>query len=156
VRCAADQRRQLECRRRYITRAAIANERLKRNRVGHAPTLDFVASYGDTNQTGSQLSPIGSRVKSSTVGLQLSLPLYASGGLSSRTREAAALLDKARSDFENVRRQQALAAEQNYLNVVNGIAQVRALEQALASSESALESRTSSVTKSACASTSMC
>ena len=113
---------------------------VRRNRAAHLPTTDLVVSYGDNDQTGSQLSAIDSRATTTSVSLQFNLPLFAGGGTQSRVREAVALLDKTRADFENVRRQQAQAAEQNYLNVVNGIAQVRALEQALTSSESALDS----------------
>lgn len=123
-------------------RAQIEVQQLEmwRNRAGHLPTLDLVASYGDSDQTGSQLSAVGSHAVTSTIGVQFNVSLFAGGGTSSRVREAAALLDKTRADFENIRRQQAQATEQNFLNVVNGIAQVRALEQALTSSESALES----------------
>lgn len=113
---------------------------VRRNKASHLPTLDLVASYGDSDQTGSQLSDIGNHTVTSSVGIQFNLPLFAGGATSSRVREAITLLDKARADFENTRRQQAQATEQNYINVVNGIAQVRALEQALTSSESALES----------------
>jgi outer membrane protein len=68
------------------------------------------------------------------------MPLYQGGGLSSREREAAALSLKAKEDLENARRNAALATRQNYLAVINGIAQVAALEQALVSSQSALDS----------------
>ncbi|MFL6623571.1 MAG: TolC family outer membrane protein [Sulfurifustis sp.] len=113
---------------------------IKRNRAGHYPTLDLVASYGGVDQSGTVLTPIGSRAAIGTVGLQLNLPLYAGGAVTSRTREAAALLEKARAELDGVRRQQALAVEQNFLNVISGVNQVRALEQALTSSESALAS----------------
>jgi hypothetical protein len=46
VRCAADQRRQLERLCRYITRPAIANERLKRNRAGQV-VLQRKSAYQD-------------------------------------------------------------------------------------------------------------
>jgi outer membrane protein len=113
---------------------------LKRNRAASFPTLELVASYIDNDQTGSAFIDVGSHAKTGTVGVQLSVPIYAGGGLRSREREAAALLTKARFDFDSVRRQQSLAVQQNYLNVMNGISQVKALEQALVSSESALES----------------
>jgi outer membrane protein len=113
---------------------------LKRNRAGHYPTLDFVASYGDVDQTGAILAPISGRVTTGTVGLQFNLPLYAGGVVASRTREAAALLDKARADLDNVRRSQSLAVQQSFLGVISGINQVHALEQAQTSSESALAS----------------
>ena len=43
-------------------------------------------------------------------------------------------------DLENARRSIALISQQSYLGVISGIAQVGALEQALVSSRSALES----------------
>ena len=48
--------------------------------------------------------------------------------------------ERARADLENSRRQAALSARQSFLGVTNGMAQVRALEQAVTSSETALAS----------------
>ena len=118
----------------------IAQLEVKRNAAGHHPTLDLVASYGWTSQTASQLAAVGSNSSAGTVGLQFGLPLYAGGAISSREREAAANFEKSRQDLENARRSSALATRQSYLAVINGIAQVGALEQALVSSQSALDS----------------
>jgi len=118
----------------------IASLEVKRNAAGHYPTLDLVASYGQTDQTATQFSPIGSTTTNSSIGLQLAVPLYQGGAISSREREAAANYEKAKQDLENARRSAALAARQSYLGVINGIAQVGALEQALVSSQSALDS----------------
>ncbi len=118
----------------------IANLEMKRNAAGHYPTLDFVASYGQTDQTGSSLTAVGSNVNQGVVGLQLEVPLYQGGAISSREREAAANYEQAKQNLENARRSAALAARQAYLGVVNGVAQVGALEQALVSSQSALDS----------------
>jgi outer membrane protein len=122
------------------TAAEIANLEAKRAKAGHYPTLDFVASYGTTSQTASQLSTIPSNVTSGVFGLQLGVPLYQGGAISSREREAASLYEKSRQDLENARRSTALSARQSFLGVTNGIAQVGALEQALVSSQSALDS----------------
>jgi outer membrane protein len=118
----------------------IARLEAKRNSAGHQPTLDLVASHTYTSQSASQLSAAGSDVNNSSVGLQLSVPLYQGGGISSREREAAFNLERTRQDLENARRTSALAARQAYLAVINGIAQISALEQALVSSQSALQS----------------
>ena len=72
--------------------------------------------------------------------LQLAVPIYQGGLVSSRVREAMANEDKARQDLENARRTAELNARQNYLGVTSGIAQVKALEAALTSSQSALDS----------------
>jgi outer membrane protein len=120
----------------------IAGLEAKRAAAAHHPTLDLVGSYGTTSQTGSTLIPASgsSLVTSGTVGLQLGIPLFAGGALNSREREAAALYDKSKQDLESARRTTALTARQTYLSVTNGIAQVGALEQALVSSQSALDS----------------
>lgn len=121
----------------------IADREVEKQRAGHYPTLDLVASHGRSSQTSTlalgQLMH-GSDVDSTVVGLQLAIPVFAGGAISSREREAAALREKARFDLENARRQAALAARQAYLGVTSGLAQVKALEQGLVSSQTALDS----------------
>ncbi|MDR1064455.1 MAG: TolC family outer membrane protein [Azoarcus sp.] len=113
----------------------IAVRALGRERAGHLPTLDLVASIRRSNNP----SMTAERNDSRTVGLQLDMPLYQGGAVSSRTREAAALKIKADADLEEARRAAALAAREAYLGVTSGMAQVRALEAAQVSSASALE-----------------
>ncbi len=120
----------------------IASREVERSRAGHYPTLDLVGTMGTASVTGTTNAntATGSDIRSATIGLQLSLPIFAGGATSSRVRETLALQEKARSDLENSRRQSALAARQSFLGVTNGMAQVRALEQAVLSSETALAS----------------
>jgi outer membrane protein len=118
----------------------IAGLEAKRNRAAHLPTLDLVGTHGTTNQTGTLTSGVGNDLTVTSVGVQLAFPLYQGGALNSREREAAALALKSKDDLENARRTSALTTRQSYLSVINGIAQVGALEQALVSSQSALES----------------
>lgn len=120
--------------------AEVAQLEAKRQAAGHYPTVDLVASYGTTSQTASLFSAVPSNVTSGVFGVQLGLPLFQGGAISSREREAAANHEKSKQDLENARRSQALTARQTYLSVTNGIAQVGALEQALVSSQSALDS----------------
>lgn len=118
----------------------IAQREIKRNRAGHYPTVDLVASRSHINQSGSETSAFGSVSDRNAIGVQWNIPLFAGFAIDSRVREAIALEDKARSDLENVRRTAAQAARQAYLGVSSGLAQVRALEAAEVSSQSALES----------------
>ncbi len=113
-----------------------ARREVERQRGGHYPTLDLTASYGDNRNTN--LGTLDS--KSGTVGLELALPLYQGGAVSSRVRQAIANQEKARYDLDNARRESTLNARQAFLGVVSGDAQVKALEQALVSSESQLKS----------------
>jgi len=102
--------------------------------------VDLVAGYSRIGQNNSVTTGIGFDQKAATIGLQLAVPIYSGGAVSSRVRQAQALLEKSRSDLENSRRSVALAARQSYVGVTNGIAQVKALEQALLSSQTALDS----------------
>lgn len=124
------------------TNLDVAGREIERQRAGHYPTLDLVATHG-RNAAGASLSTttgVGSDSKSSTIGLQLAVPIYAGGAVSSKEREAAALNEKARADLDFARRQATLAARQSYLGVHAGLAQVRALEAGVASSQLAVES----------------
>jgi outer membrane protein len=120
--------------------AEVAQYEMRRQSAGHRPTLDFFATYGQSAESSSASNAVGRDLTNSSIGLQLAVPLYAGGGISSRAREAAANYNKAREDLQSARRSAALTARQSFSSVVNGIAQVGALEQALVSSQSALDS----------------
>ena len=121
----------------------IARHEIKRNRAGHLPTVDLVASRGRTLVDGTPATSIaqisGSQTTATQIGVQLNVPLFSGFATTSRIREAIALEDKARADLENARRTAAQAARQAFVAVSSGLAQVRALEAALVSSQSALE-----------------
>lgn len=113
----------------------IAEQELARARAGHYPTVDLVASHG----YASRQNFAATRTDSSTVGIQVNVPLYAGGAIASQAREAAALLTQSEADLEHARRQAALAARQAFVGVTSGLAQIAALEAAELSSGSALE-----------------
>jgi len=118
--------------------AEIAEKEVARNRGGHYPTVDLVANYADNSANGGTFG-VGSDSTSKSVGVQLNMPLFQGGATQSRWREAEANHERARQELENARRNVALQTRQAYLGVVSGIAQVKALRQALTSSESVLE-----------------
>jgi outer membrane protein len=120
--------------------AEVAALEARRASAAHLPTLDAVATHGQTGQSASTQTSAGADITSTTIGLQFALPLYQGGALDSREREAAALSLRSREELENARRSAAVTARQNYLTVINGIALIAALEQALVSSQSALDS----------------
>ena len=119
----------------------IATREVEKQRAGHYPTLDLVATRGRSSATNSTTLPgVGSDSNASTIGLQLTIPIFAGGAVMSKDREAVALKEKAAADLENARRTAALNARQAYLGVSAGLAQVKAYEAALTSSQSALDS----------------
>ncbi len=119
----------------------IAAREIEKQRAGHYPTLDLVASRNKNAQGSSSIPGFGgAEANNSSIGLQLSIPIYAGGLVASREREAVALKEKAAADLENTRRQATLGARQAYLGVTSGLAQVKAFEAALISSQSSLDS----------------
>ena len=118
----------------------LAEQEVKRNRGAHYPTLDAFAGYSRNASGVGTLGGPGTDINNRNVGLQLAVPIYQGGLVNSRVREAIANQEKARQDLENTRRSSELQARQNYLGVTSGMAQVKALEAALTSSQSALDS----------------
>ena len=118
----------------------ISEQAIDLAKAGHYPTLDLVAQYSDQHGVGGSFTGIGLDIVNKSVGLQLTVPVFQGLSVQSRVREALANRDKARKDMENVQRTVALQVRQNYLNVTNGIAQIKALKQALTSSRSQLDS----------------
>ena len=121
----------------------IAVREIERTRAGHLPTLNIVGSTGSSSSsisTSTSINNNASDATSSAISLQLAIPLYAGGNVSSLVRQAVANREKAQQDLEGARRTAALSARQSYVGVTNGMAQVKALEAALVSSRSALDS----------------
>lgn len=119
----------------------ISQQEISRQRAGHLPSLDLVASRGNAYQGKNQFyGNAPTDIDSTVVGVQLTIPLFNGGGISSAVTQAEALKEKAAADMENARRSAALQARQAYLGVSAGLAQVSALEAALVSSQSALDS----------------
>ena len=115
-----------------------AKRDIERNRAGHLPTLDLVSSHTRTLSNGQVYNT--SRVSGNAIGVQLNVPIFSGFAVTSRVRESIALEDKARNDLEATRRNAVLGARQAYLGVNSGLAQVKALEAAEISSQSALDS----------------
>lgn len=118
----------------------LATKEVKKKYAQHYPTLDLVAQYSDQTGIGAAFTGRGIDLTTKSIGLQFNLPLFEGLGVQSRVREAVANQEKAQHDLENVRRNTALQVRQQYLNVTNGIAQVKALKQALTSSQTQLDS----------------
>jgi len=116
--------------------AEIAKLEISRNRAGHLPTLDAVASYG------SNTSFFTSAITTTTtnIGVQLTIPIFNGYATSSKIREAVSLEDKSRADLDTARRNAAQSTRTAYFGVQSGLSQIRALEAAEVSSKSALDS----------------
>lgn len=120
----------------------VALREVDRIRSSHYPTLSLVASYGRNSGTG--VLALGNAAPAydntnGVIGVQLNVPIFQGGSVVSQQRAAEANRDAATAGLESARRSAALGARQSYLGVVNGVAQVKALEAALRSSQSSLD-----------------
>jgi outer membrane protein len=118
----------------------IAQLETQRAEAGHKPTLDLVGQYQVSRAPSSiQGIPGNVRNNNASVGLQFNLPLFAGFAIQNRVKQTLALEEKARADLESARRGVDLATRSAFFGVVSGQGQVKALEAAEASSQSALE-----------------
>lgn len=122
---------------------AIAEADVDKARLKGRPTVDLVASYGNTRQSG-ELSPLlyPEDSKTKSVGVQFSMPLFEGGALQSKLRETLANRARARQLLEATRREADVSVRQTFLDVQSGALRVAALEQALVSAQTSLEAAT--------------
>jgi len=126
----------------------IARDDIAVRRTGHYPTIDLVANiaHSDVDTTRKNLpapSPPSITVPSESdfdsIGIQLQVPLFSGGGTSSRVREAVYLHRASREQLQRVARETERQTRDAYLGVLSEISRVKALEQAVASSRTALQ-----------------
>ena len=119
----------------------VARLETRKAETGHLPTLDLQASYSVThNPNGTATLPnVNTRTNNATVGLAMNLPLFAGFAVQNRVKETLALEHKAEADLETARRNVAQATRSAFFGVQSGMGQVKALEAAEQSSQSALD-----------------
>ena len=113
----------------------IAKREISRNRAGHLPTVNLVASSSHQAQTGG-----GGTINNNAIGVSWSVPIFSGFAVTSKVRETIALEDKARNDLEATKRSASQNARSAFLGMNSGLAQVKALEAAEVSSKSSLDS----------------
>lgn len=102
-------------------------------RSSHFPTVDMVAQYSENSSDSSY--NVGTEVKSRSIGVQMTVPIYAGGLVNSDIRKAQAQVDEYTERYEYAYRDAQLRVRKAYNSIKEGIATVHALEQALRSAE---------------------
>ncbi len=120
---------------RAATEAARQEVEIKRS--GHYPTVDVTAGYSRRNVSFGGLVPLNRN--DSAIGLEVVLPVYQGGLVSSQTRESRFLLDQTQQDGVRIFREVERQARDSYRGVLSEISRVKALKQAVISSDKALE-----------------
>ncbi len=109
-----------------------ARENIRLQKAGHYPSLDLNASRADVDTAFT-------RTISSQINLQLTIPLYSGGAVSSRSRQAAYNYEASRQNLENLQRDAVRTVRNAYRGQETSISQIKALDQTRVSTRSALE-----------------
>ncbi|TNF91899.1 MAG: hypothetical protein EP297_14725, partial [Gammaproteobacteria bacterium] len=113
----------------------VSQENVKLQRAGHYPTLDVVGITSDNNSN----SRSGSDIESTSISLQLNVPIYEGGAVTSRTRQALAELEQAREEATGIHRDVESQARSSYLGVTADLSRIQALQQSIVSTQSAVD-----------------
>ena len=115
----------------------IAHDEISIQRAGHLPTLDLVAEKSHSNIGGGLTGQY--ETDQTSISLQLNMPLFEGGRTSSKTTQARYLYSAAKQTHIKTQRATERQARSGYLNVIATISRVKALKQAVVSSDKALE-----------------
>ena len=115
----------------------VAKQEIQVQNSGHYPSLDMVADYSYRDTEFGGFTPL--ERNDSAIGLQLSLPLYEGGLVSSQTRQSRYQYNQAREEQEKQRRATERQTRDNYRGIISGISKVSALKNAVISNEKAVE-----------------
>ncbi|MDS4025815.1 MAG: TolC family outer membrane protein [Candidatus Contendobacter sp.] len=109
-----------------------ARENINLQKAGHYPKLDLGVSRADLDNSVTDTT-------SSQVNLQMTIPLYSGGAVSSQSRQAAYSYEAARQNLENLQRDTIRTVRNAYRGQEAAISQIKALDQTRVSTRSALE-----------------
>ena len=113
-----------------------AGMEVEKAQAGHKPTLDAVAQW--SRSSSDTVTSVNQRYDNKSIGLQLTVPLYAGGYVSSTVRQAVAAQERAREALEAARRDLGVRVHQEFRGMTEGVLRVKALEQAVRSAEQAV------------------
>ncbi len=130
--------------------AEIARDDVNIARNGHLPTIDLVLGHRENDVSGTTfssgtllpdpvLAPSGNNSKTDQIQVQIAVPIFKGGATNSKRKQAIYLHRAAKERFERTARETERKARDAYLGVISEIARVKALKQALASAQTALE-----------------
>jgi outer membrane protein len=132
----------------------ITRDDISFQRGGHYPSIDLVISRGNQDVSGDRkfsfedpvtggpvatISPLDSNTDDTTIGVQLTVPIYSGGATSSRVRQAEYRHRAARERLERTARETERDTRDAYLGVMSEMSRVQALEQAVESAKVALQ-----------------
>jgi len=120
----------------------VAKMNIELAETGHNPTLDFTidVNYDDYDYENSARSSVsGTSSTSAVFGLSLDVPIYTGGAITSRVKQAQYSYVMASQDLVSSFRSTEAEINSGYNNVQASVSSIRAYEQTVISSKSALD-----------------
>ena len=114
-------------------RLAAAEKEISKAKSAHAPVLDGIAQWSDSGNEN--VTRQNSRFVTKSLGIQLVVPIYQGGYVSSQVRQAVADKTRFEEALDATRRDLNLRVHKEYRGVTEGVLKVRAMEQAVRSTE---------------------
>jgi outer membrane protein len=115
----------------------VAQLETRKAQAASKPTLDLTGNVNMTLNGESASSTSSFRTTTASVGLSFTMPLFSGYAIENRLKET--LADKARTDLDAIKRTVAQGSRAAFYGLLSGQGQVKALEAAEASSQSALD-----------------
>lgn len=109
----------------------VAREEISKNQAAHAPRIELVAAYAKSD--ADTLTTYQQESTARSVGVQLSMPLFAGGATSSHVRQAAAEHARAKAELQAQTDQTMVEVRRQYSALAASAARVRALDKAVES-----------------------
>jgi len=120
-----------------LQEADIAEDEITERESDLLPRVDAVLSLSATDNTG---FVFGGESEDRAIGVEATWNLFSGGRDIAEVREARALYDQSHAELEQTRRRVATAVRNAYRRTQSNVARVQALEQAVESARTALES----------------
>ena len=114
-------------------RVQAAEKEISKAKAGHGPQLSAVVQW--SHSSNENITRPNTRFVNASYGLQLLIPIFQGGYVSSQVRQAVAEKNRAAEVLEATRRDLGLRIHKEYRGVTEGALKVRALEQAVHSAE---------------------
>lgn len=111
----------------------VARYEVEKAKAGHYPTLDAVAQWSRTDSD--TVTTVNNRYTNKSIGLQLNVPIFAGGFVNSQIRQALADQERANATLDATRRDLGVRLHREFRGVTEGKLRIRALEQAVRSTE---------------------
>ncbi|SCY49256.1 TolC family outer membrane protein [Nitrosospira sp. Nsp13] len=121
----------------------IARQEINKQRAGHAPRLDVIASV--TKTKSDNIIFFGLDTFTRSIGVQVNMPLYAGGSVNALTSQAVSNHEKAKADLETKINQVLIELRKQFNLTLTSVRRIEALEKSVNSGTFLLDATQKSV-----------